>query len=566
MRTVRPLAIAAVGVMCVAGLFVARPSSVQAQSAVTDKDGLIPLQILGMNDFHGNIEPPAGSSGRVGSVDAGGAEYLATHLANARQGKPYSVTVAAGDNIGASPLLSGLFHDEPAVESLMDMGLDIAAVGNHEFDEGSDELLRIQRGGCHPKDGCKVRPYGGATFEYLSTNVVDKKSRLPLLASSSIRNYGGVRVAFLGLTLKDTPSIVSPGGVRSLDFLDEADAINAEVKRLKSQWSNLNAFVVLIHEGGLPTGGINECPGISGPINDIVKKMTKDVDLVVSGHTHSAYVCKIDGVPVSSSLAFSRLYADIDTRLSPVTNDFVSIKIENKIVTRDVAKNVTQTNIISRWKAASAPLANRIVGSIPADVTRTANPAGESAAGDLIADSQLFATKDKANGGAQIAFMNPGGIRTDFIFKQSSGGEKDGDVTFGEAFSVQPFGNNLMTMTVTGANIKEILEQQFDNPSPGASRILQISEGFEYTYDKAGAKGSRVVSMSLNGKAIEPTATYRVTANNFVADGGDLFAAFTKGMDRLGGVVDTDALEAYLLSSESKKDSVGKVGTRIKTK
>ncbi len=551
------------GAVCVAASLATAPAAVQAQTSVLDKDGLIPLQIIGMNDFHGNLEAPAGSSGRVGSTDAGGAEYLATHLANARLGKPYSVTVSAGDNIGASPLLSGLFHDEPAIESLMDMGLDIAAVGNHEFDEGADELLRIQNGGCHPKDGCKVRPYGGATFEYLSTNVVDKKTKKPLLAASTIRNYGGVRVAFLGLTLKDTPTIVSPGGVATLDFLDEADAINAEVKRLKANWSNLNAFVVMIHEGGLPTGGINECPGISGPINNIVKKMTKDVDLVISGHTHSAYVCNIDGVPVSSSLAFSRLYADIDTRLSPSTNDFASIKILNKIVTRDVPKNATQTNIINRWKAASAPLANRVVGSIPADVTRTANASGESAAGDLIADSQLFATKGSKDGAAVIAFMNPGGIRTDFVFKQSSGGEKDGEVTFGEAFSVQPFGNNLMTMTLTGADIKEVLEQQFDNPTAGAARILQVSEGFAFTYDKSLAKGSRILTVTLGGKAIDPAAKYRVTANNFLADGGDLFAAFTKGTDRLGGVVDTDALEGYLLSSESKKDSVGKINGRI---
>jgi 5'-nucleotidase len=562
MRFVRPF-LGIAGAALVAASLVTSPAQVQAQSTVLDKDGLVPLQIIGMNDFHGNLEPPAGSSGRVGSVEAGGAEYLATHLATARQGKPYSVTVAAGDLIGASPLLSGLFHDEPAIESLMDMGLDIAAVGNHEFDEGADELLRIQKGGCHPKDGCKVRPYGGATFEYLSTNVVDKKTKKTLLSSSTVRSFGGVRVAFLGLTLKDTPTIVSPGGVASLDFLEESEAINAEVKRLKSQWSNLNAFVVLIHEGGLPTGGINECPGISGPISGIVKKMTKDVDLVISGHTHSAYVCNIEGIPVSSSLAFSRLYADIDTRLSPTTNDFASIKIQNKIVTRDVPKNATQTNSINRWKAAAAPLANRVVGSISADVTRTANSSGESAAGDLIADSQLFVTKEKKDGGAVIAFMNPGGIRTDFVFKQSSGGEKDGDVTFGEAFSVQPFGNNLMTMTLTGADIKEVLEQQFDNPTAGASRILQVSEGFAFTYDKSLAKGSRILTITLGGKAIDPAAKYRVTANNFLADGGDLFAAFTKGTERLGGVVDTDALEAYLLSSESKKDSVGKVAGRI---
>jgi 5'-nucleotidase len=562
MRFVRPF-FAVAGAALVAASLVTTPARVLAQSAVFDKDGLVPLQIIGMNDFHGNLEPPAGSSGRVGSVDAGGAEYLATHLATARQGKPYSVTVAAGDLIGASPLLSGLFHDEPAIESLMDMGLDIAAVGNHEFDEGADELLRIQKGGCHPKDGCKVRPYGGATFEYLSTNVVDKKTKKTLLSPSTVRTYGGVRVAFLGLTLKDTPTIVSPGGVASLDFLEESEAINAEVKRLKSQWSNLNAFVVLIHEGGLPTGGINECPGISGPISGIVKKITKDVDLVISGHTHAAYVCNIEGIPVSSSLAFSRLYADIDTRLSPTTNDFASIKIQNKIVTRDVAKNATQTNSINRWKAAAAPLANRVVGSIPADVTRTANPSGESAAGDLIADSQLFVTKEKKDGGAVIAFMNPGGIRTDFVFKQSSGGEKDGEVTFGEAFSVQPFGNNLMTMTLTGADIKEVLEQQFDNPTAGASRILQVSEGFAFTYDRSFAKGSRILTITLGGKAIDPAAKYRVTANNFLADGGDLFSAFTKGTERLGGVVDTDALEAYLLSPESKKDSVGKVAGRI---
>lgn len=535
-----------------------------AQQQYLDKDGNIPLQILAMNDFHGNIEPPAGSSGRVGSVDAGGAEYLATHLANARQGKPFTVTVAAGDNIGASPLLSGLFNDEPAIESLMDMGLDITSVGNHEFDDGADELLRIQRGGCHPKTGCKVRPYGGATFEFLSTNVVDKKSRQTLLASSTIRSYGGVRVGFLGLTLEATPTIVSPGGVANLDFLDEVDSINAEIKRMKAKWSNLNAFVVLIHEGGLPTGGINECPGISGPIVDIVKGTSKDVDLVISGHTHAAYVCNIDGIPVSSSLAFSRLYGDIDARLSPTTNDFASIKIVNKIATRDVAKNATQTAIINRWKAASAPLANRIVGSIPSDVTRTQNAAGESAAGDLIADSQLYVTKEKKDGAAVIAFMNPGGIRTDFVFKQSSGGEKDGDVTFGEAFSVQPFGNNLMTMTLTGADIKDVLEQQFDNPTAGASRILQVSEGFEFSFDRTKPKGSRVLTMTLGGKTIDPKATYRVTANNFLADGGDLFSAFLRGTERLGGVVDTDALETYLLSKDSKKPGVGTIAGRIK--
>jgi 5'-nucleotidase len=504
----------------------------------------IPVQILAVNDFHGNLEPPSGSAGRIEGIDAGGVEFLATHIDNLRATNPNTLVVSAGDMIGASPLISALFHDEPSIEAFNLMGLDLNAVGNHEFDEGAAELLRMQEGGCHPVDGCQDGDdFAGADFDFLAANVVWEDTGETLFPAYKIYNFSGVNVAFIGMTLEGTPTIVTPSGVAGLDFMDEADTVNALIRELRMQ--KVKTIVVLIHEGGFPTGGYNACPGISGPIVDIVNRTHEQVDLFITGHTHQAYNCVIDGRPVTSAASFGRLVTDIDMTLNTRTGQPESISVNNVIVTRDVARNPLLTALVDKYRALSAPLANRVIGSITADITRTANAAGESALGDVIADAQLEATAPGGFGNAVVAFMNPGGIRADLSYNQISGGEQPGEVTYSEAFTVQPFGNSLVTMSLTGAQIETLLEQQWvGQPS---ARILQVSAGFAYSWSASAPVGDKVdpATIQINGVTVDPSTTYRVTVNSFLADGGDNFVVLREGTDRLGGDVDADALEKY---------------------
>ncbi len=516
---------------------------VDAQTAPSDT---MTVQILGLNDFHGNIEPPAGSSGRIGTTNAGGAEYLATHLRRLRDQNSRTLIVHAGDLIGASPLLSAIFKDEPTVEVMRMIGLDVLGVGNHEFDKGIVELKRIAGGGCHPVEGCFEGTYSGTTFPVLAANVVEEKSGNSVLPSWDIRVVDGVRIGFIGVTLESTPTIVAPAGVKGLKFLPEATAINSTAKLLKDNYG-VTAIVALIHEGVVPADGDpNGCNGITGPITDIVKKTTADVDAFVTGHTHQAYICTINGKPVTSAASFGRVITKLDLTINKASGKVVGTTARNVIVTRDVTPAADISAYVSRLRIRTAPKTSRVIGKVTADIVKTNNPAGESALGNLLADSQLAATAGDGDGKAVIAMMNPGGIRTDLVASQISGGEAVGDVTYGESFSVQPFGNNLVTLTMTGADIIEALEQQFDNPGPGANRILSVSKGFTYTWTASAPTGKKVSNVKLNGTDLDPKASYRVTANNFLTDGGDKFFAFVKGKNRLGGVVDLDALEAVL--------------------
>lgn len=514
---------------------------VTAISAAAKPSGTVDVQILAVNDFHGNLVPPAGSSGRIGTTDAGGVEYLATHINNLRAQNPNTVVVSAGDMIGASPLISALFHDEPSIEAFNLIGLDFNAVGNHEFDEGIYELIRMQEGGCHPVDGClDGDDFAGADFRFLAANVEWKKNGKTVFPAYKTRSFNGVHVAFIGMTLEGTPTIVTPSGISELNFLDEADTVNALVPELKKR--GIETIVVIIHEGGFPTGAYNECPGISGPIVDIVNRTDDAVDLFITGHTHQAYNCVIDGRIVTSAASFGRVVTDIDLTIDRATGDVVSASANNNIVTRDVALDPFLTALVAKYQTLVAPLENRVIGSITETITRNPNAAGESALGDVIADAQLAATADPALGGAVVAFMNPGGIRADFTYAQS-GSEGDGNVTYGEAFTVQPFGNSLVTMTLTGTQIDTLLETQWG----AAGRILQVSNGFTYEFSDSAPVDSKVdiASIKINGVPIDPNGSYRVTVNSFLADGGDRFAILVEGTDRLGGEVDLDALVKY---------------------
>jgi 5'-nucleotidase len=508
------------------------------------------VQILAVNDFHGNLEPPSGSSGRIGTVNAGGVEYLATHINNLRAANPNTIVVSAGDMIGASPLLSALFHDEPTIEAFNAIGLDFNAVGNHEFDEGIYELIRMQEGGCHPVDGClDGDDFAGANFRYLAANVTWQKNDKTIFPAYKIRAFNGVQIAFIGMTLEGTPTIVTPSGISMLTFKDEADTVNALVPELKQK--GIESIVVLIHEGGaqVAPAPYNGCVGISGAIVDIVNRFDPAVDVVISGHTHNAYNCEINGMLVTSASSFGRIVTDVDLVLDKSTGDIVSASANNNIVTRDVAKDSIMTTLIAKYNAIAAPLANRIIGSITATITRTNNAAGESALGDVIADGQLDATNDPGFGDAVVAFMNPGGIRADLTFLSSPAGEGDGNVTYGEMFTVQPFGNSLVTMTLTGAQIERVLEEQFTGCVQGttANRILQVSSGFTYSWSQAGVPCSKIdpATIKINGVTVDPLLNYRVTVNSFLADGGDSFPTLKLGTDRLGGEVDTDAFEKY---------------------
>ena len=465
---------------------------------------------------------------------------MATLVKQLRAEKKNTIFVAAGDLIGASPLLSAMFHDEPTIESLSMMGLAISSVGNHEFDEGKDELLRMQNGGCHPVDGCQgPHPFTGAKFHYLAASTVETATGKTIFPPYEIRTFDGISVAFIGLTLKGTPKIVSPVGVAGLEFRDEADTVNGLVPELKAR--GVEAIVVLIHEGGFPAGGYNECLGISGPIVDIVKKFDRAVDVVISGHTHRAYTCEIDGRLVTSGDKFGTLVTTIDLKLDPKTRDIVSAKADNVIVRTDtIPADPEQTKLLDDYERVAGPIANRPAGVITATLSRAPGNTGESPLGDVIADAQLAATAASDKGKAVIAFTNPGGIRTDVIRKPN------GAVTYADLFASQPFSIQLVTLTLTGAQIGNALEQQWLDPA--RPRILQISKGFSYAWDGTKPFGERVIAdrMSLNGQPIDPAATYRVTVNNFLSVGGDGFTAFKQGAAAQYGIYDVDALFAYI--------------------
>jgi 5'-nucleotidase len=537
---------------CTLALALTSPAHAQSTAPVE-------LRILAINDFHGNLRPPPGGiriadpadNSKKIMVDAGGAERMATLVNQLRDGHRNTIFVAAGDLIGASPFLSAMFHDEPTIESMSMMGLALSAVGNHEFDEGKDELLRMQNGGCHPVDTCQgPHPFTGATFHYLAASTIEKASGKTVFPAYEIREFDGIPVAFIGLTLKTTPDIISPQSAAGLEFRDEVETVNALVPELKAR--GIEAIVVLIHQGGTPSGDYNACPAIAGPIVDIVRNFDKAVDVVVSGHTHQAYVCEIDGRLVTSGDKYGTLVTAIDLKLDPVTRDIISAKADNHIVRiADLDKDAGQTALLESYDRVASPIANRPAGSVTETLSRTPNNTGESPLGDIIADAQLAATASVASGGAVIAFTNPGGVRTDIARKEG------GAVTFADLFASQPFRNQLVTLTLTGQRIKDLLEQQWSDPK--RPRILQVSKGFGYAWDNAKGNGERIIAerMSLNGQPIDPATSYRVTVNNFLAVGGDGFTVLRDGTGWQTGVYDSDALDAYFKTNSPVGPTAG---------
>ncbi|MER6099337.1 bifunctional metallophosphatase/5'-nucleotidase [Streptomyces sp. NPDC001728] len=584
-KTVRRVLAAGAGLATAGALVAAMPSAGAAGDTFAAGHGngkgwgrMVDVQLLSFNDLHGNLEPPAGSSGQVTrskedgtteKIDAGGVEYLATHLRQAREGNRYSVTAAAGDLIGASPLLSGLFHDEPTIGALNKLDLDVTSVGNHEFDEGAVELARMQNGGCHPTAGCfvKGKEFEGADFPYLAANVTNEKTGRPVLDPYFIWEKDGVRIGFIGVTLEGTPNVVTAEGVKGLKFGDEVETINKYTKVLERK--GVKSIVALVHEGGMPASGSYnyDCDGdgdgagegVSGAIVDIAKNVSPQVDALVTGHTHQAYVCSIPdpaGKPrlVTSASSFGKLYTDTTLTYDRATKDIVrtAVASANHVVTRDVPKAADVTKLIQDWQTIAAPVANRPQGFIAADINGRGSTAYEKPLGDLIADAQLEGLAPADKGGAQLALMNPGGIRSDLVFK-ASGAEGDGVVTYGESFTVQPFTNMMNVVDLTGANLITALKQQVSGSNLNSVKILQVSKGLTYTLDMTKTGADRVVdgTIKLNGEAIDPSKTYRVAMNEFLAGGGDGFGALATGTDKLVGASDLDVFNAYLAGRSS---------------
>jgi len=509
------------------------------------------FKILGFNDFHGQLEPRTLFGRPVGGAAVFGA-YLKAETKEAIDG---AFIVHAGDHVGASPPVSALLQDEPAITFLNMLGNDkckpefkfhptcnlIGTLGNHEFDEGVTEMKRLLNGGIHATGPFLDDDFGGANFPYVSANVVDKITGEPILAPYVIKRIKGMPIAFIGAVLKETPSIVTPFGVAGVKFLDEATAINSYIPELKQK--GVRAIIVTIHQGARqqffngPT--IVDPKALGSAIGDIVRKLDDEIDIVVSGHAHgftNQLVANMNGKQILVTQAFSAgtAYADIDVAIDPLTKDIVEKSASIVTTYGDVGPGLKPieevAELVSKAVTSVAPLVNRIIGDAATDILRIENSAGESALGNLIADAQ------RSSMNTEIAFMNPGGIRTDILM---------GQVTWGDLFTVQPFGNDLISMTLTGEQIIRVLNQQWSNPT--RTRILKIS-GINYSWDAALPGPNRVINNTviINGAPLNLATSYSVTVNSFIAAGGDNFTVFTEGVNRVIGVVDLSALIEHI--------------------
>ena len=544
----------------------------------------VQVRLIGINDLHGNLEssnlslfmldPGGPSAASLLRVEVGGAAALAGTVQKLRAGAPHSFMLGAGDLIGAAPLISTLFKHESTIEILNDMGLETSSLGNHEFDAGQAELRRIIRGGCaatRPEDAaasCAQSRYAGARFKYIAANVVDAKGHA-IVAPYVVKRFEGIPVAFIGAVTKTTPQMVIPSRITGLKFLDEADAINRAARQVRTK--GVKAMVAVFHEGfelgtAQKRGDWNDatCPQAHGALLDIVRRLAPEIKVIFSGHTHQGYRCEFEGRLLIQGTSYGRGVSVVDIQLDPATGTLlpqmrsVNLPVLNERtdpaqreklaaatpepfanVLREARPDAAIAEKVARYAALVAPKAERPVGRIAGAFTRSGK--ADSSAGRLIADAQLAATRAD---GAQVAFMNPGGIRSNIDCAAPPC-----TVTFGQAFTMQPFGNSLVVMTLTGEQLKTLLESQ-QRAATGEPKFLQPSDGFGYTWQSDAAPGERVRDMRLNDAPVDPVKAYRVTVNSFLAEGGDGFALLKDGADRKGGGQDVEALVAYLGARE----------------
>lgn len=544
---------------------VAGPGAVPAAAPVS-------VQIIAFNDFHGNLEAGKLAVDIPGEtptrVPAGGAAYFASAVAKLREGHPNSVTVSAGDMISASPLVSSMFLDEPTIHAMNLVGVDFNAVGNHEFDRGQKELHRLQDGGCEQntkRKPCAVEPFPGARFGYLAANVV-KPGGETLFPSYGIRSFGRgraqVKVAFIGMTLKGTSTLVMASGIAGLTFADEADTVNALVPKLKAEGAD--AIVVLVHQGANSKLAFdaNSCDGLTGDILPVLERLDPRVDLVVSGHTHNAYVCDYGSIDAKRPLLLTSagyggtLLTDITLDIDPAAGRVVAKRANNVLIQGEAfisargpvalsdryarfAPEPRVAALVARYAAAAKSYAERPIGRMTAPAPRSESYMEEQVLGNLVADAQLAATAAPANGGAEIALMNAGSVRASLTPRA------DGTITFGDIYAAQPFGNVMVIKRMTGRELRAVLEQQFDENKADGRNLLLVSRGFGFGYDLGKPVGQRLVDPRLNGAPLADDRVYRVVMSNFLANGGDGFTTLIGHDEVMTNIGDLDALEAY---------------------
>jgi 5'-nucleotidase len=556
----------------------------------------VTVRLIAFNDLHGHLEstgltlpwPDPADKSKVQRLHAGGAAHLAGLVQSLRAGARHHLTLSGGDMIGATPLVSALFFHESTIEVANRMGVDIGVLGNHEFDAGQDELLRIQNGGCAPNKAdspfvsCALGRFEGAKFQMFAANV-RKADDVPLFPASVVREFGGIRVGFIGAVTKLTPNIVVPSGVAGLKFLEEAASINAEAQRLKAQ--GVEALVAVIHEGGeTGTPGLpmewNDvgCPRPRGEIFEIVRRLTQDVDLVFSAHTHQGYRCLVDGRPVLQATSSGRGVSVADIVLDPKTRDIDRTRTTHRNLPvfnersdatlreaiiaaepapwaqalREARPVQAVAQRVAEYAQAAQPRAQRPVGRIGGNFERAART--DASAGRLVADAQWLATRSPQLGGAELALMNPGGVRTDLRCPAAP----PCTVTYGDVFAMQPFGNSLVVMTLTGAELKQLLEDQ-QRPGRNSPHYLIPSSSLTYSWNASAPHGQRVRDLRVGGVPVEPARDVRLTVNSFLAEGGDGVSMLTRGRQRLGGALDLDALVAHLSSASPSPDPVPRV-------
>nr|WP_227591681.1 bifunctional metallophosphatase/5'-nucleotidase [Acinetobacter vivianii] len=534
------------------------------------------INILAFNDFHGNLEPPKrfieaddpSDSSKTVRIPVGGVSYFADAIKKLRSQYPNNAVVSAGDLISASPLTSSLFLDEPTIETMNDIQIDFNAVGNHEFDRGTDELRRLQNGGCQQFTSAKPcqinKEFPGAKFNFLAANVSMKADpNKTLFPAYKVKTYGGIPVAFIGMTLKATPSIVSAAGIKDVNFNDEADTVNALIPELKKQ--GIEAIVVVVHEGVAPSTKFNKktCDGLSGPLLGILDRLDPAVDVVVSGHTHQSYICdystKNPQKPflLTSAGQYGTAITNIQLELDGKTGNVIKkdakqVPIQSEAYTSgsttvnltDLYEKFNKTPsieaILDKYRQAVTTISARVVGTANGVINRNATESGESALGNLIADAQQAMALTASNQGSDFTLMNPGGVRADLLVNSSN------QITFGDVFTVQPFGNSIVTLSLTGKQIRDVLEQQWSGANAATVRILQPSKEFSYSYKKDNSTSPRASNILVAGQALNDTKVYRVTVNSFLADGGDNFTVLKEGKNPVGGGQDIDALEKYV--------------------
>jgi len=552
------------------------------QPSATAAADTVQVRVIGFNDLHGNLESAnltvqvadPSQPGAALRVAVGGADAMAGLVRSLRQSAAHSLVVSSGDLIGATPLVSALFRHESTIEAANLMGVSVATAGNHEFDAGSAELLRILKGGCaeqrsdDPVRSCALGPYRGASFPMVSANV-RRSSGGTLLPPYWVMQAGPVKVGVIGAVTKVTPQLVVPSGVEGLQFIDEAQAINEAARALQAQ--GVQALVVTLHEGaeigspGKPADwNDTSCPGLRGDAVDIIKRITPAVDLILTAHTHQGYNCLVDGRPVMQAVAYGRGLSVADLHINtrtgdvdraktvarnlPVFNARTDAQHREKILASEqpayrqalqaARPDPEVAALVQRYAQAAAPQAQRVVGRIARTLDRRGM--GDSPAGRLVAQAQWEATRSPAQGGSHFALMNPGGIRTDLVCR----GTPPCEVTYGDLFSMQPFGNSLVVMSLTGAEIRELLEQQ--QRGGADSPLMSPSEGLSYRWSRKAPAGQRAQDIRIQGQPLQDSATYRVTVNSFMAEGGDGYTVLQRGRQRLGGAQDLDAMLAQL--------------------